>query len=546
MTTLYELQGELYPHQTAALEWMTGVESRQTHGMVGGILSLTQGLGKTLTALTHIVETFKATPVEDRRPSLIIVKKAVLPEWKRCIQQFYPDLLSETVFFHSDFMSRDVMKAVSKTFLLRKTVVITTYQALMYKGYKKAIDCCLEYGDGRFTGKVVAIHCRTRAQCNKAATGRKVMHYTPWRYVFADESQVFASPKTATYRAIMGVYGDNKWCLTGTPIRNSDQDLFAQLRWCGMCASLAGTPKDWKIFVQNGWYQSYQFDRFILSMDYDTAGIELPPKERHVIPIDFGSAEEATMYDTIRAKTIEALRSASISKYATYAHVLALFTRLRQTCVAAHAITPQSKRDNRNCTDAFKGDTAMAEWCLDKDSTAGTGSSKLQKVVEIVNGVPTGEKVVIFSNFVALMDLGEAALIYDTDYPVFMMEGSMDSETRDEQLSDFKAHNGTAVLFVNYKVGAEGLNITEANHVICLEPWWNYATHAQAESRCWRIGQTKTVHVYDILVRDSIESRILEICTKKRAVAENFLGQNDSLVSDTTRLSLDMIGRLLA
>lgn len=546
--TLYELRGELYRHQTEALEWMNSIESAPQHGMVGGILSLTQGLGKTLTALTQIVRKYNETPQESRRPSLVIVKKAVIPEWNRCIRQFYPELLPDTVFFHADYMGRGSIDAMTKDFLLRKAVVITTYQTLMYRGYKDAIDCCLEYGDDntRFRRKVMAVHCRKLSQCNRVVTGKRTLHYTPWRYVFADESQVFANPRTATYRAVMGVYGENKWCLTGTPIRNSDNDLFAQLQWCGMSSALAKTPKEWRQFVNYGRYESYDFNRFIRSVDYESAGIELPEKVRHVIPIDFGSNEEALMYEQIREKTIEALRSASISKFVTYAHVLALFTRLRQTCVAAHAITPQSKRDNRECTDAFKGDAEMAQWCLDKDSTAGTASSKLQKVVEIVGDIPDGEKVVIFSNFVALMDLAETAVILELDCPTFMLEGGLSVEQRDRQLDAFKAHDGTAVLFVNYKVGAEGLNITEANHVICLEPWWNYATHAQAESRCWRIGQTKKVHVYDILIRNSIESRILEICARKRHTAERFLGQSDTLVADSTRLSLDMIGRLLA
>lgn len=544
MSTLqhYQFHGELYSHQNRALEWMDSIDARSSHGMCGGILSLTQGLGKTLTAITYIVRKFSVEP----GTSLVLVKKAVLPEWKRCIEQFYPRLLPDTLFFHPDYTPRSDLKKVTQRMLLNKTIVITTYETLRHKGYKDSIECCLEYGEGIHENAVMAIHCRSFRQTQaEGVKGYKCLYYTPWKCLIADESQVFANPTTATFRTVMGLYGKYKWCLTGTPIRNRNTDIFSQLRWCGMSSRIAKNKNMWRDFLKNEGYRTSGIDRYILSMDYNDAGVTIPKKIRHVIPITFDSEKERTMYESIRQKTIETLRSMSISRFVTFAHVLAMFTRLRQTCVAAHCITPQSKRDNGIDTASFTEDSELAAWCLDKDSTAGTESTKIRKVVEIVENVPPGEKVVVFSNFVAMMDIAEAAVIMNTGIETFMLEGSLSGMERDQNLMDFKRYDGTAVLFINYKVGAEGLNITEANHVICLEPWWNYSTHAQAESRCWRIGQQHDVHVYDILIRDSIESRILEICSNKRAMAEEFLGDSDSLVSDNTRLDCAMIARLI-
>ena len=546
--TKYEMEGELFRHQERAIEWMADVEDNPRHGMVGGILCLTQGLGKTLTAITHVVCTWLATPMDERRPALILVKKAVLPEWKRCIEQFYPGLVADTVFLHADYMRRRDIDAFTQEIALSKMFVITTYDTLMYRGWERDIDCCLEYGaeNSRFRGKVMGVSTRTLDQTRRRdVQGRRVLYYTPWRFAFADESQVFANPGTKTYRAVMGVYGQSKWCLTGTPIRNECTDLYAQLRWCGMSDVIASTPLLWKRRVHEGVFDRYRLDRFILNMDYTKAGVKLPEKKRHVIAVELESDEEKAIYENMRQRTLEALHSASISNHVTYAHVLALFTRLRQTCVAAHVITPQSKRDNRPALAHFQPDSSVAEWCLDREGTAGIMSTKLQKMVEVIKRVPADEKVVIFSNFVALMDLAEEAVMVETDTECFMIDGGISGTERDTQLAEFKAHPGKAVLFVNYKVGAEGLNITEANHVICLEPWWNYATHSQAEARCWRIGQTRNVHVYDIFIKDSIESRILEICSVKREQAEAFFGRQNVGDGDKTRMSLATIYQLL-
>lgn len=549
----YPLQGELFSHQNDALAWMKEVEDNNRYEMVGGILSLTQGLGKTLTSITHIVRKYMSTPPEERKPSLVLVKKALLPEWEECIRQFYPDLLQDTLFMHSDYLPQDTLNNITQEMINQKTLVITTYETLMYrksrftvKSYKEDIDCCLAEGSGRFVGKVVKVSARTLRQTFKnGIVGRRVLYYTAWRYVIADESQKFANNTSWTFRAVMGVYGQNKWCLTGTPIRNKSLDLFTQLRWCGLPDRMASNSSEWKRFVKQRRYQDYNMNYFVMSMNYETAGIVIPEKVRHIIPIDLTSEKEKEMYKIVLDKTRYVL-SESLNNRLGFSHVLAMFTRLRQTCVASHAITPQSKRDNSIKTNEFfEPDTPMSAWCLNKDGTAGTQSTKNLEVLSIVRGVPEDEKILIFSNFVAVMDLTEAAILLETDIPCFMLEGSLSSEERNEQLASFKATPGKAVLIINYKVGSEGLNITEANHVICLEPWWNFSTHAQAEARCWRIGQTRTVHVYDIFIRQSIESRIIDICSQKRDITESFLGRSDSLVADETRLTRQAIQDIL-
>ncbi len=90
-------------------------------------------------------------------------------------------------------------------------------------------------------------------------------------------------------------------------------------------------------------------------------------------------------------------------------------------------------------------------------------------------------------------------------------------------LINFKNDINTQGLFLTYKVGSEGLNLTEATHCICIEPWWTNAVHNQAKARLWRTGQTKQVYVHNVIIKGSIEEKIVEICKGKDNIGSKLL-----------------------
>lgn len=399
---------------------------------------------------------------------------------------------------------------------------------------------------------------RTKEQANDPRViGKGVLVATPWHRVFCDESQVFANPSTKRFKAIMAVYGQYKWCLTGTPIRNYDTDLYSQFKYCGFDLPSAQSPKEWKTFIKYNGYNDYDLGRWILTMNYDDANIKLPPKIRRVIPLEFEDPREQATYDYVLASA-QVIYAAVLSNRLSYANLLAALVRLRQCCVSCYAgIAPPTKKGileyegmdslGTEERDLLDDRPDLTNWIIDPMGTAGIKSTKNRELVRLVTEeIPEGEKTIVFSMFVTLLTIGKKAIeIADETIGCFMIHGGLSGAQRDLNLEQFKNFPGKAVLFVNYKVGSEGLNITEANHIIPLEPWWNYSTHAQAESRAWRMGQTQQVSIYDIIIKNTVESHVIAICERKREMAGNFLGSNDSIAGDTTRLSIDAIGDML-
>lgn len=115
---------------------------------------------------------------------------------------------------------------------------------------------------------------------------------------------------------------------------------------------------------------------------------------------------------------------------------------------------------------------------------------------------------------------------------IFRIDGSTKASERLSMIQKFKDQQNSSILLMTYKVGGEGLNLVEANHCICGEPWWTDAVHNQAKARIWRTGQTKDVHVYNIIVSNSIEERILEICKQKEDMAKMYLSKKDGFNGD--------------
>jgi SNF2 family DNA or RNA helicase len=134
------------------------------------------------------------------------------------------------------------------------------------------------------------------------------------------------------------------------------------------------------------------------------------------------------------------------------------------------------------------------------------------------------QKILIFSMFTSVLDLVAHGIKCTIPKCKFVqLDGDTKSADRGTVLHKFRTDPNVRVLLLTYRVGSEGLNLTEATNVICVEPWWTDAVHDQAKSRCWRMGQSKEVHVYNIYVRDTVEDRIVELCDAKSRMTENML-----------------------
>jgi SNF2 family DNA or RNA helicase len=150
-------------------------------------------------------------------------------------------------------------------------------------------------------------------------------------------------------------------------------------------------------------------------------------------------------------------------------------------------------------------------------------SSKVQRLVEALeNAVADGHKALVFSQWTSLLDLIEPPL-REAEVGFTRLDGS--TRDRGEVVARFQAADGPPVMLVSLKAGGSGLNLTAADHVFLVDPWWNPAVEAQAADRAHRIGQERPVFIYRLVSLGTVEERILTLQAQKRALFEAALGE---------------------
>jgi SNF2 family DNA or RNA helicase len=635
---------KLFPHQVQAIEWMKQRElfckkevnggtrkcGEKSWGLKGGIMCQTMGLGKTLTALAYTLQN------KSSFPTLVVASKMILSEWKtEGVEKFFNKDDVKVLYLHKDYLGKDIDN-VDRDTIMKYDIVMTTYDVCMSSCRKGQYYLqCLEIGedDTMQKGKVVAIHPRKRKDANiPNLKGVDVIYGTPWERVFCDESQRFANPLTMTYKYILAIYGRYKWCLTGTPIRNYETDIWTQLRFCGYNG--VERAVDWRKHGHTV-FKEHKLRDAILMIDYDSAKIQLPEKHEHIIKVTmdgYNSIEieknntkrtlsdneetilamedgyHKSMYISVLDEARKAyLKACGIKNIRNYSKVLETITTLRQVAISPYVTTHNAKRGNKSdeiedpepeetavleaddkgtwhCDDGSEFETYVKAnwerlnteypsvfvetsanltklfsirrrrmWRLKKNSAAGIYSNKIQAVINLIEKIKNEEggnkgetpKIIVFSMFASVLDLiGDAIKKDHPNLKFSQIDGG--TKNRQELFENFKTDTTTTALLMTYKVGSEGLNLTEATHCICVEPWWTDSVMSQAKARCWRTGQTKPVHMYNIITEGSIEEKIVEICGKKKEMADVYL-QGTTTTTKFQRPKLDMktLGKLL-
>jgi SNF2 family DNA or RNA helicase len=504
----------LWDYQSKVVEWMETREEQETDGISGGMVCLKMGLGKTLTALYFIMKMRRKH--SEIFPTIVLVSKTLMYEWKNeGVEKFFNHF--NVLYYHKDLLGKGYQTITTRD-LMKYDIVVTTYDVCMSICRKfKMQENILVYGDyGLHKGKVIGINHRDRPEF-KEFVGPRSIYELPWHRVFCDESQRFANPKTYTFQVIMSLYAKYRWCLTGTPIRNFDTDIWAQLRFCGFNRILhARLWKKWH-------FEAYKCINNIYILKYKNAGVKMPKMIDHIHNVKMDQYQK-DIYTTLLTRT-KAIFDMVINKEISYTVILSLILRLRQTAIAPFMLVSKKKNKNKkidSIIDKIKNESDVEDWIHDIRSTAGINSPKIKKIVEIIKDVPVGEKIIIFSMFTSCFEILENAMLED-DILYDVLSGETNMKERLRILHQFKNNSSFNVLFVHYKVGGEGINLVQANHVICIEPWWTHAVHNQGIYRAWRRGQNKEVHVHWVLTENTIENFILKLCENKQNMSDSYL-----------------------
>lgn len=528
----------IYKHQEEAIKWMITKEYEKKLNVCGGILALTMGLGKTLTT-TGLCMTEKHNPVfyntsrkkyepveffhglQHSFPNLVVCSKTIAGEWKRDIKKFFGDSCP-LLFFHKENLPHfdDLTYSSIKNYKM----IITTYETVMTADKKHGFSEKFFVLD-QFGRKSGILNCtKPSPEKTNSAKGSLLLFSIPWNRVICDESHRFSNPKSSTFYSIMALYGEKKWCLSGTPLRNYSSDIYSQLRFCGYDRVVSSSQFNYKT------YEKEKLFEFILCKNYEDAGIKLPESIEHVLEVEL-EGREKELYDYYLGETKKVYNGFLVGT-SNFSCVLALFLRLRQVCVSPYTVLEESSRNykgknkeeysiSQEILDRMTD--GLSTWLRDKYGSSGLNSVKMKTLVKILSQIKDGEKTLVFTSFKKVIDI--ASLSVKTHLPdkkFLILDGDVTGKERESTIEKFKKENYD-ILFISYKVGSEGLNFTEATNIIMCENWWTPVVEQQAKARSHRIGQSNTVNIWKMVCNNSIEERIEKICREKLSLIDDFL-----------------------
>jgi superfamily II DNA or RNA helicase len=418
---------------------------------------------------------FNRSDASDKGASLVVAPTSLLGNWAAEFKRFAPSL--KVLLFHGQ--SRDRLRQQAE----QSDVIVTSYGTLV---------------------RDLAFHL-----------GRE------YRLVVADEASLLRNPDADISKALCKLNARGRIALTGTPVENRMLDLWSIFRF--IAPSYLGNRADFKERYEApaageqappGLLARLRLrtSPFVLRRTKDQVAKDLPDK----VEIDEWlnlSDDQAELYASLtRAglQELERIRDKQ-GEGASRMHLLTLLLRLRQVCV----------------------DPGL----LDLKEEQKSNAVKIERLLELLSErAENGQKTLVFSQFAQNLRRIEKR-IPEGSSRVFRIDGS--TRNRQELVDSFQSTEGPAVFLISLKAGGYGLNLTAADAVIHLDPWWNPAVEAQATDRAHRIGQTRPVTVYRLLTRDTVEERVRRLQERKRAVIDAATGDAESIPQNWTTQDIE-------
>jgi superfamily II DNA or RNA helicase len=485
-------QGTLRPYQREALGWLAFLEEMG----LGGCLADDMGLGKTIQVLAWLLR---------RRE---VAREAAAPRSRRARSA-----------------SADARPGAPRTVTLvvapRSVMSNWIHEA---RRFAPSLRTATYHGPGREgllerlgeLDLVVTTYATMRADL-------PLLEAVPFDAVILDEAQAIKNPESRTARAACRIDASVRLALSGTPIENHLHELGSLFAF--LAPGLLGSRDEFRRLLEAGraaeapaperlaWLQR-AIRPVVLRRTREQVLDELPPKGEHLLRCPLEPAQRAA-YDAIRAhyRASVLARVAKTGLARARLHVLEALLRLRQAACHPALIDPSRRAEP---------------------------SAKLDQLVPMLSEIAqAGHKALVFSQFTSFLALVRAAL----DRAGIRYE-YLDGRTRKrrEPIDRFQTDPSVSAFLISLKAGGTGLNLTAAEYVFLLDPWWNPAVEAQAVGRAHRMGQARPVTVYRLIGEDTVEDRVLELQARKRALVEAVLGGvANAPLAGITREDLDIL-----
>ncbi|NEU10383.1 DEAD/DEAH box helicase family protein [Flavihumibacter sp. R14] len=334
-----------------------------------------------------------------------------------------------------------------------------------------------------------------------------------FHYIILDESQNIKNPASKSFRAVKMLKSKHKLILSGTPVENTVNDLWTQMSFInpGLLGNQHFFQTEFVIPIEKKKDEDKarklqaMIKPFVLRRTKTQVATELPPKTENLFYCQM-TDEQGEYYEKIKSEyrneLLMSVEDGSFSK--SQVQVLQGLTKLRQ--IANHPGMIDT---------GYEGD-----------------SGKFESVIHTLENVLSrGHKVLIFSQFVKQLDIYRSYFNKENIAYAYL-DGA--TKNRGEVVREFQQNDDIKLFLISIKAGGVGLNLTQADYVFILDPWWNPAVEQQAIDRTHRIGQTKNVFIYKFITKDTVEEKILALQGRKQLVAESLITTEESFVKSLT------------
>ncbi len=351
----------------------------------------------------------------------------------------------------------------------------------------------------------------------------KLLMSVEFDYVILDESQAIKNPSSKVTKAACLLNAKNRLCMSGTPLQNNTFDIFAQMNFLnpGMLGTMEFFRQEFAIPIDK-FGEADRKDHlrkilypFILRRTKEQVAKDLPEKQEMILWCEMED-EQRKIYEAyrndFRDKILGTIQEQGIQR--SQLTILQGLMKLRQICDSPAILNEEEKFENH--------------------------SIKLDELArEIVENIGD-HKALVFSQFLGMLALIRAKLEeLGVKYEYF--DGSTSAPDREKAIQSFQNDDEVRVFLISLKAGGVGLNLTAADYVYIVDPWWNPAVEQQAIDRTHRIGQTKNIFAYRMICKDTIEDKILQLQEKKRVLAKELIADDSGFVKSLTREDVEYL-----
>jgi non-specific serine/threonine protein kinase len=351
----------------------------------------------------------------------------------------------------------------------------------------------------------------------------KLLLSVEFDYVVLDESQAIKNPSSKVTKAAGLLNAKHRLCMSGTPLQNNTFDIFAQMNFLnpGMLGTMEFFRQEFAVPIDKFGEQDRKdhlkkiLYPFILRRTKEQVAKDLPEKQEMILWCEMED-EQRKIYDAyrndFRDKILGTIQEQGIQK--SQLTILQGLMKLRQICDSPAILNEQEKFENHSIK-------------LDELS---------REIIENIGD----HKALVFSQFLGMLALIRAKLEeLGVKYEYF--DGSTSAPDREKAIQNFQKTEEVRVFLISLKAGGVGLNLTAADYVYIVDPWWNPAVEQQAIDRTHRIGQTKNIFAYRMICKDTIEDKIIQLQEKKRALAKDIISDDATFVKALTREDVEYL-----